>query len=69
MSIIAGWSRAPRSIIDNAAPASTSAPADKTAPAQGGNLLDQLKKMQDERGAPAPAPVAPAPAPSQDSPK
>jgi preprotein translocase subunit SecG len=65
MSIIAGWSRAPRSIIDNAAPASTSAPADKTAPAQGGNLLDQLKKIQDERGgAPvAPAPAAPAPAP------
>ena len=66
MSIIAGWSRAPRSIIDNAAPSSTSAPADKTAPGQGGNLLDQLKKMQDERGG-APAPVAPAPA--QDSPK
>jgi preprotein translocase subunit SecG len=71
MSIIAGWSRAPRSIIDNAAPSSTSAPADKTAPAQGGNLLDQLKKMQDERGgAPAaPAPAAPAPAPAQDAPK
>jgi preprotein translocase subunit SecG len=73
MSIIAGWSRAPRSIIDNAAPSSTSAPADKTAPGQGGNLLDQLKKMQNERGgAPAPAapaPVAPTPAPGQDSPK
>jgi preprotein translocase subunit SecG len=68
MSIIAGWSRAPRSIIDNAAPSSTSAPADKTAPGQGGNLLDQLKKMQDERGG-APAPVAPAPAPAQDSPQ
>ena len=73
MSIIAGWSRAPRSIIDNTAPSSTSAPADKTAPGQGGNLLDQLKKMQDERGgAPAPvapAPVSPTPAPGQDSPK
>ena len=73
MSIIAGWSRAPRSIIDNAAPSSTSAPADKTAPGQGGNLLDQLKKMQDEHGgAPAPvapAPVSPTPAPGQDSPK
>jgi preprotein translocase subunit SecG len=71
MSIIAGWSRAPRSIIDNAAPSSTSAPADKTAPGQGGNLLDQLKKMQDQRGgAPAPAAPAPvAPAPGQDSPK
>src|SRR5471030_3527089 len=40
MSIIAGWSRAPRSIIDTAAPSSTSAPASKAAP---GNLLDQLK--------------------------
>ena len=73
MSIIAGWSRAPRSIIDNAAPSSTSAPAGKTAPAQGGNLLDQLKQMQDQRsGAPAPAapaPTAPEPAPAQDSPK
>ena len=38
----------------------SSAPADKSAPAQGG-LLDQLKKIQDERGG-APAPAAPAPA-------
>jgi hypothetical protein len=63
MSIIAGWSRAPRSIIDTTAPSSTSAPA------QPGNLLDQLKKMEDQRGAsgsapsPAPAPAAPAPEP------
>jgi preprotein translocase subunit SecG len=68
MSIIAGWSRAPRSIIDTAAPSSTSAPAGKTAPA--GNLLDQLKQMQDQKGAPAPAPAAPAPAaPAQEPPK
>ena len=46
MSIIAGWSRAPRSIIDTAAPSSTSAPAGKTRP-RAGNLLDQLKKMED----------------------
>src|ERR1700676_1537472 len=54
MSIIAGWSRAPRSILEPA-PSSTSAPAGKTdAPA---NLLDQLKKMEDQKGAaPAPAP-------------
>ena len=69
MSIIAGWSRAPRSIIDTAAPSSTSAPAPKS-----GNLLDQLKKM-DDRGsppAPAPAPAEPAPAapaPTQEPPK
>src|SRR5580698_6314853 len=69
MSIIAGWSRAPRSIIDTAAPTSKSAPA---APA--GNLLDQLKQMQDQKGAapqaPAPAEPAPAaPAPAQEPPK
>jgi preprotein translocase subunit SecG len=57
MSIIAGWSRAPRSIIDTTPPSSTSAPA------QPGNLLDQLKKMEDQRGAPGSAP-SPAPAPS-----
>ncbi len=62
MSIIAGWSRAPRSIIDTTAPASTSAPADKTAPAQPGNLLDQLKKMEEQKGAAAPSPAAPPPA-------
>jgi preprotein translocase subunit SecG len=68
MSIIAGWSRAPHSIIDNTAPASTSAPADKTAPA--GNLLDQLKKIENQRdgAAPTPAPAAPAPAPTAPSP-
>ena len=66
MSIIAGWSRAPRSIIDT--PATTSAPAGKTAPATGGSLLDQLKNMENAPGAPAqPAPAAPAPAP--DAPK
>src|SRR5208283_3682043 len=65
MSIIAGWSRAPRSIIDTTAPSSTSAPAGKTAPAQPANLLDQLKKMEEQKGAAAPAPAAPAP----DSPK
>jgi preprotein translocase subunit SecG len=59
MSIIAGWSRAPRSIVDPA-PSSTSAPASKAAP----NLLDQLKQMDQKGGAtPAePAPAAPAPA-------
>ncbi len=67
MSIIAGWSRAPSSIIDTTAPSSTSAPAGKTAPAQPGNLLDQLKKMEEQKGAAAPAPAAPAP--TQEPPK
>jgi preprotein translocase subunit SecG len=62
MSILAGWSRTPRSILDSApAPASTSQPA------SGGSVLDQLKKMENQRSetpaAPAtPAPAAPAPA-------
>jgi preprotein translocase subunit SecG len=68
MSIIAGWSRAPRSIIDTTAPSSTSAPAGKTAPVQGGNLLDQLKKMEEQKGAAAPEPAAPAPAPAPAAP-
>jgi preprotein translocase subunit SecG len=64
MSIIAGWSRAPRSIIDSGAPATTGAPAgkDDAAPA---NLLDQLKKMQDSRSGAGSAPAAPAPEPAK----
>jgi preprotein translocase subunit SecG len=73
MSIIAGWSRAPRSIIDTTAPASTAAPDVKKPQ---GSLLDQLKEMQNQQpgGAPAaPAPAEPAPAapaaPAQEPPK
>ena len=73
MSIIASWSRAPRSLIDSTAPASTSAPDTKKPQ---GSLLDQLKEMQNQSngGAPAaPAPAAPAPAapvtPAQEPPK
>src|SRR5271168_4535334 len=52
MSILAGWSRAPRSIIESNAPATTS---DKK-PASQGSPLDQLKTMnQQSGGAPAPA--------------
>ncbi len=68
MSVIAGWSRAPRSVLDSAAPTSTSAPASKTAPSPSGSLLDQLKQMQNQSGggAPtAPAPGAPAQEPSK----
>jgi preprotein translocase subunit SecG len=73
MSIIAGWSRAPRSIIDGAAPTTTTAPASKTLPGQGGGgILDQLKKDEGSNTAPAaPAPEAPAApvAPAPDAPK
>jgi preprotein translocase subunit SecG len=65
MSILAGWSRTPRSLLDSATPAPASAPAGKT-PAQSGNLLDQLKTMENQRQAtpaePNSPPAAPAPA-------
>ncbi len=73
MSIIAGWSRAPRSIIESPA-TSTSAPAGQTKPGEGGSILDQLKKAEGAKGgetapaAPAEAPAAPA-APAPDAPK
>ena len=51
MSIIAGWSRAPRSIIDNAAPASTSAPAGKTAPAQAATCSISSRKSRTREAA------------------
>jgi preprotein translocase subunit SecG len=74
MSILAGWNRAPRSILDSAAPASKAA-TDSGKPVGQGSLLDQLKGMGDKPDAapaapaavaptPAPTPVAPAPAPS-----
>jgi len=73
MSILAGWNRAPRSILDSAAPSSKTS-TDSTKPAGQGNLLDQLKSMGAKPAespvpsAPAaPAPAAPAPAP--DAPK
>ena len=58
MSIIAGWSRAPHSILTKgpAAPASQQAPQ----PVSPGNILDQLKQLQGQPNAPAaPAPAAP----------
>jgi preprotein translocase subunit SecG len=61
MSILAGWSRTPRSILDGAAPSSTSAPVNKT-PAQSGNVLDQLKNMENQKNA---APAAPSATPEQ----
>src|SRR5271156_1613558 len=73
MSILAGWNRAPRSILDTNAP-SNKASTDSTKPAGSGNLLDQLKSMG-EKPAESPAPPAPAvpapaaPAPAPDAPK
>jgi preprotein translocase subunit SecG len=61
MSILAGWSRAPHSILtrEPAAPAGQEAPQ----PISPGNILDQLKQLQGQSNAPA-APAAPT-APAQ----
>jgi preprotein translocase subunit SecG len=65
MSIIAGWSRTPHSILGKgpAAPAGQTAPT----PITPGNILDQLKQLEGQsntQGSPAPAAPAPA-APEQ----
>jgi len=65
LTVMATSSRGPRSIFDGAAPA---APSGQQAPAapQGGNVLEQLQRLQGDQpaapapsGAPAPAPAAP----------
>ncbi|MBM6581462.1 preprotein translocase subunit SecG [Microvirga sp. BT689] len=65
LTIMATTTRAPRSILDGAAPA---APGQQ-APAGGqggGNVLEQLQRLQGDQPAnPAPAPSAPAPAAPQ----
>ena len=66
LTVMATSSRAPRSILDGAAPAAQPAPG-QPAPAapQGGNVLEQLQRLQGDQPA-APAPSAPAPtAPQQ----
>jgi preprotein translocase subunit SecG len=61
MSILAGWSRAPHSILTT----SPAGPAGQTAPTptSPSNILDQLKQLEGQANAPAsPAPATPAPA-------
>jgi preprotein translocase subunit SecG len=68
MSILSSWGRAPHSILDKA---TAPAPAGQTAPApvSPGNILDQLKQMEGQSGAPsAPAPTPAAPAAPQPKP-
>lgn len=54
LTVLARFNQAPSSILHRVEPAK---PADKPAPAHGtgGNLLDQLKKMEDQRQSPPPA--------------
>ena len=61
LTVMATSTRAPRSILDGAAPA---APGQQAPGApQGGNVLEQLQRLQGDQPA-APAPGAPAPAPA-----
>jgi preprotein translocase subunit SecG len=61
LTIMASYGRAPRSILDNAAPG---APAGQSAPGGAPNVLEQLQRMQGDQPAPA-APATPAlPAPA-----
>ena len=65
LAVMATRGRVQRSIIDGAP--GTTAPANPTgpsAPNQGGNLLDQLKQMQNQGGSQPPTPSPPA-APQQ----
>lgn len=68
LTVIATVQTKPRSIIDGAAPASPSAPAAPAAPQSGGNLFDQLNKMQGGSQPPTPSAPAPAPAPAAPAP-
>ncbi len=65
MSIIAGWSRTPHSILEKG----PGAPAGQTAPApiNSGNILDQLKQLQGQPNQPA-SPAAPSPAAPEQKP-
>ncbi|MDF2115420.1 preprotein translocase subunit SecG [Roseiarcaceae bacterium H3SJ34-1] len=63
LTVLANIHRAPRSVLDGAAPTTTSAPAQPGAPGQapsGGSMLDQLRGIDNRSTAPAPAPSAPA---------
>jgi preprotein translocase subunit SecG len=60
LSVLASQNRAPRSILDGATPTVPTVPGGPAAPAPaGGNVLDQLRQMQDQSGAQPPRPSAP----------
>jgi preprotein translocase subunit SecG len=56
LTLLANWNRAPKSILEGVTP-----PVSTTAPAGTGSVLDDLKKIEEERQKQAPqAPEAPA---------
>ncbi|QRM27444.1 preprotein translocase subunit SecG [Microvirga sp. VF16] len=64
LTVMATSTRAPRSILDGGAAPTAPAPGQQAPAApQGGNVLEQLQRLQGDQPA-APAPSAPAPAPA-----
>jgi len=64
LTVMATSTRAPRSILDGTAPAAPGSGQQAPAAPQGGNVLEQLQRLQGDQPA-APAPGAPAPAAPQ----
>ncbi|EIM29700.1 preprotein translocase subunit SecG [Microvirga lotononidis] len=65
LTVMATTTRAPRSILDGAAPAAPAPGQQAPAAPQGGSVLEQLQRLQGDQPA-APAPATPAPtAPQQ----
>jgi preprotein translocase subunit SecG len=64
LTVMATSTRAPRSILDGAAPAAPAPGQQAPAAPQSGNVLEQLQRLQGDQPA-APAPSAPAPAAPQ----
>ena len=64
LTVMATSTRAPRSILDGAAPAAPAPGQQAPAAPQGGNVLEQLQRLQGDQPA-APAPSAQAPAAPQ----
>ncbi|MPR10288.1 preprotein translocase subunit SecG [Microvirga tunisiensis] len=64
LTVMATSNRAPRSILDGATPAAPAPGQQAPASPQGGNVLEQLQRLQGDQPA-APAPSAPAPAAPQ----
>jgi preprotein translocase subunit SecG len=59
LSVLATQDRAPRSVLDSAPAAPTQAPGPSAPAPASGNVLDQLRQMQDQSGAQPPRPSAP----------
>jgi len=61
LTILANWNRAPQSILEGVTPPAATEPAGSTDPAKG-TVLDELKKLEQQRQQ---APAAPEPPRSQ----